>query len=106
MRIAETGRSTTAPHPMRRAGDAVTMEAVSATSGALVAVAAPMRTAPMSSSLSRPDASFITHLIATAEQDPQTRTLRRAAAADVETAYRTVVARNAATPHLLVKRTA
>lgn len=35
----------------------------------------------------RPDAGFVTHLIATAEQLPQTRTLRRAAAADVHSAY-------------------
>ncbi|WP_316161197.1 hypothetical protein [Bradyrhizobium sp. SZCCHNRI20481] len=36
---------------------------------------------------SRPDASFVTHLIATAEHLPQTRTLRRAAPADVHNAY-------------------
>jgi hypothetical protein len=36
---------------------------------------------------SRPDSIFITHLIATAEQVPQTRTLRRATAADAQTAY-------------------
>ncbi|GLH78020.1 hypothetical protein SSBR45G_29280 [Bradyrhizobium sp. SSBR45G] len=35
----------------------------------------------------RPDAGFVTHLIATAEQLPQTRTLRRAAPADVHSAY-------------------
>ncbi|NPU14464.1 hypothetical protein HL666_27205 [Bradyrhizobium sp. 83002] len=35
----------------------------------------------------RPDAGFIAHLIATAEQLPQTRTLRRAAPADVHNAY-------------------
>ncbi|CCE02879.1 hypothetical protein [Bradyrhizobium sp. STM 3809] len=35
----------------------------------------------------RPDAGFVTQLIATAEQLPQTRTLRRAAAADVHNAY-------------------
>jgi hypothetical protein len=36
---------------------------------------------------SRPDSTFLTHLIATAEQDPQTRTLRRASPADAQTAY-------------------
>jgi hypothetical protein len=36
---------------------------------------------------SRPDSTFLTHLIATAEQDPQTRTLRRASLADAQTAY-------------------
>ncbi len=34
-----------------------------------------------------PRADFITHLIATAEQAPQTRRLRRAAPADAEIAY-------------------
>ena len=35
----------------------------------------------------RPDAGFVTHLIATAEHLPQTRTLRRAAPADAQSAY-------------------
>jgi hypothetical protein len=38
--------------------------------------------------VTRPDASFVTQLIATAEQLPQTRHLRRAAPADVLSAYR------------------
>ncbi|WP_315744550.1 MULTISPECIES: hypothetical protein [unclassified Bradyrhizobium] len=37
----------------------------------------------------RPDASFVAHLIATAEQVPQTRHLRRAATADALSAYAT-----------------
>jgi hypothetical protein len=37
--------------------------------------------------LSRPSSIFITHLIATAEQAPQTRSLRRATPADAQTAY-------------------
>lgn len=37
----------------------------------------------------RPDASFVAHLIATAEQVPQTRHLRRAAPADALSAYAT-----------------
>lgn len=37
--------------------------------------------------LPRPDPSFVTQLIATAEQVPQTRTLRRAAPADALSAY-------------------
>jgi hypothetical protein len=37
--------------------------------------------------LSRPDPCFVTQLIATAEQAPQTRTLRRASSADAQTAY-------------------
>jgi hypothetical protein len=40
-------------------------------------------------SLPRPDPSFVTQLIATAEQVPQTRTLRRAAPADALSAYST-----------------
>ena len=36
----------------------------------------------------RPDSTFLTHLIATAEQDPQTRTLRQATPADAQAAYR------------------
>ena len=39
--------------------------------------------------ITRPNASFVAQLIATDEQLPQTRVLRRAAPADVLTAYRT-----------------
>jgi hypothetical protein len=35
----------------------------------------------------RPDAGFVAQLIATAEQVPQTRNLRRASLADAQTAY-------------------
>ena len=38
--------------------------------------------------VTRPDASFVTQLIATAEQLPQTRQLRRAAPTDALSAYR------------------
>jgi hypothetical protein len=38
-------------------------------------------------SMARPDPGFVTHLIATATQAPQTRTLRRASLADAQTAY-------------------
>jgi len=37
--------------------------------------------------LPRPDPSFLTQLIATAEQAPQTRTLRRGSTADALSAY-------------------
>jgi hypothetical protein len=37
--------------------------------------------------LTRPDPTFVTHLIATAEQAPQTRSLRRATPADAQSAY-------------------
>jgi hypothetical protein len=82
----------------RRAGDVV------AVCTALVPVepAAPT-TAP--SSLNRPDPSFVAHLIATAEQSPQTRVLRRAAIAEVESAYRSVANQNhPATPSGLQMR--
>jgi hypothetical protein len=39
------------------------------------------------SSLPRPDPCFVTQLIATAEQAPQTRSLRRATPADAQFAY-------------------
>jgi hypothetical protein len=35
----------------------------------------------------RPDPIFVTHLIATAEQAPQTRSMRRGTPADAQTAY-------------------
>jgi hypothetical protein len=37
---------------------------------------------------SRPDATFVAHLMAMQLQSPQTRVLRRAAVADVQAAYR------------------
>jgi hypothetical protein len=37
--------------------------------------------------LPRPDSTFVTHLIASAEQVPQTRRLRRATSADAQLAY-------------------
>ena len=39
------------------------------------------------SATARPDPSFVAHLIATADQAPQTRSLRRASPADAQTAY-------------------
>jgi hypothetical protein len=42
----------------------------------------------------RPDASFVTQLIATANQIPETRTLRRGSTADAQVAYRAVVAQD------------
>ncbi|MEO6843037.1 MAG: hypothetical protein ABI192_20020 [Bradyrhizobium sp.] len=53
---------------------------------ALVPIA---QTAPWSRSRPqpRPNSIFVTHLIATAEQAPQTRGLRRASASDANAAY-------------------
>ena len=42
----------------------------------------------------RPDASFVTQLIATANQIPETRTLRRGSTVDAQVAYRAVVAQD------------
>jgi hypothetical protein len=55
-------------------------------------VAAPRRLAPVP--LTRPDPSFVTHLIAMAEMSPQTRLLRRASPEDVQAAYRSVANQN------------
>jgi hypothetical protein len=42
---------------------------------------------PPGPAIQRPDPSFVTHLIATADQAPQTRSLRRASLVDAQTAY-------------------
>ena len=55
---------------------------------ALVPMSAPVRRSGPLVRLSRPDPSFVTHLIATVEQVPQTRLHRRAAQADALSAYR------------------
>ena len=39
------------------------------------------------STMARPDPTFVTHLIATADQAPQTRSMRRASIEDAQTAY-------------------
>jgi hypothetical protein len=57
-------------------------------------IATPRRPAPVAQGLARPDPSFVTHLIAMAELSPQTRLLRRAAAEDVQAAYRSVATQN------------
>ena len=47
-----------------------------------------------SQQLTRPDPCFLTQLIATAEQAPQTRQLRRATPADAQAAYQSVTGHN------------
>ena len=42
---------------------------------------------PAKTPLNRPDANFLTQLIATADQEPQTRSLRRGSSADARAAY-------------------
>jgi hypothetical protein len=90
MSITATSRvSPTTSHPMRRAGDMVIeRETVQDDARAITPTEPVSRPIPASLRSVRPDASFITHLIATAEQVPQTRTLRRAEIVDVEAAYR------------------
>ncbi|MBR1144008.1 hypothetical protein [Bradyrhizobium sp. AUGA SZCCT0431] len=39
------------------------------------------------STAARPDPTFVTHLMATADQAPQTRCMRRASIVDAQTAY-------------------
>jgi hypothetical protein len=55
---------------------------------ALVSTAEPVSRSSTLAQLSRPDPSFLTHLLATAEQVPQTRNHRRAEQADALSAYR------------------
>jgi hypothetical protein len=55
---------------------------------ALVPVASSAQWSPHHSQRPLPSSIFVTHLIATAEQVPQTRGARRATAADAQTAYR------------------
>jgi hypothetical protein len=64
---------------------------------ALVPVAPALRWESANPCLPRPDPCFVTQLIATAEQAPQTRTLRRATIADAQAAYRSVTDHNHAT---------
>jgi hypothetical protein len=86
MAIAEVSRVTT-----QSASDAP----AKAASVALAPVAgAPRRLAPAAQGLTRPDPSFVTHLIAMAEMSPQTRLLRRATPEAVQAAYRSVVNQN------------
>jgi hypothetical protein len=47
--------------------------------------------------IARPDPGFVTQLIATADQAPQTRSLRRGSAADAQTAYRASQSRRTST---------
>jgi len=69
---------------------------VTPASVALVPIAATPRLAPATHGLTRPDPSFVAHLIAMAATSPQTRLLRRAAPEDVQAAYRSVANQNQA----------
>jgi hypothetical protein len=70
--------------------DGVTAETNPACTPPCVALVRVTETARWSSPirpLPRPNSIFVTHLIATAEQAPQTRSLRRASASDAQAAY-------------------
>ncbi|MEA2867295.1 MAG: hypothetical protein QOE39_2010 [Bradyrhizobium sp.] len=54
---------------------------------ALVPIVQSAQWSDIPSQLSRPNSIFVAHLIATAEQVPQTRSLRRATPLDAYTAY-------------------
>jgi hypothetical protein len=84
MAISEARRVTT-----QSAGDTPAKASV-----ALVPVVATPRRLAAAQGLTRPDPSFVTHLIAMAEMSPQTRSLRRAAPEDVRAAYRSVANQN------------
>jgi hypothetical protein len=91
MSIAKISRIAATAAMTLRAGN---VPAAKAPSTALVPQVPTVRAGPISLRLNRPDPSFVTHLIAVAEQYPQTRTLRRAATADVQTAYRSMADQN------------
>jgi hypothetical protein len=92
MAIAEISRTTAGAQQTRRSASDAPAKAASV---ALVPVgAAPGRLAPLAHGLTRPDPTFVTHLIAMAELSPQTRLLRRAAPEDVQAAYRSVANQN------------
>lgn len=90
MAIAEVSRVTPGTQQTQNARDAPPRAA----SVALVPAGAPRPLAPVGQGLTRPDPSFVTHLIATAGLSPQTRLLRRAAPEDVQAAYRSVAHQN------------
>jgi hypothetical protein len=71
-----------------RADKAAADAADTGTAGvALVPMAPASSHAPANSRMPRPDPTFVTHLIAMAEQVPQTRHLRRAAPREALSAY-------------------
>jgi hypothetical protein len=74
--------------PERAADDGVVADAQPACMALVPMVQAAQWSQAPGPQPSRPNSMFLTHLIATAERAPQTRGLRRASAADAQTAYR------------------
>lgn len=72
-----------------RSEDILDGEVLDADGSACVALVPVTQTVHWSrkSTMARPDPTFVTHLIATADQAPQTRSLRRASIEDAQTAY-------------------
>ena len=66
--------------------DGEILDADASTCVALVPVTQSVHWSPKRA-MARPDPTFLTHLIATADQAPQTRSLRRGSLADAQTAY-------------------
>jgi hypothetical protein len=73
--------------PQQALDDGALPDAAPASVALVPTVAAAQRSQASIRPLSRPSSIFVTHLIATAEQAPQTRSLRRATPADAQTAY-------------------
>jgi hypothetical protein len=106
MPIAELSRvALSAPYATREVSAAPAPAGLS--DNALVPVATMARRTALAGqnrSLSR--APFLTHLIATAEQIPQTRTLRRATPAEAQAAYRSAPQNAAAVTGVMVRQKA
>ncbi len=104
MIIADVSRATSgAKHGAEDAAEAP----AAAASVALVPVAAiPRRLAPAADGPTRPDPSFVAHLIAMAQSSPQTRMLRRAAPEDVLAAYRSAADQNRSMPGVRMRQVA
>jgi hypothetical protein len=69
-------------------GDAIAAKAKAAARTDLVPLSTPVERSAGFRSRWSPHPMFVTHLIATAEHAPQTRSLRRASFADARSAYR------------------
>lgn len=78
-------------HTRQPAGQARVVDEEPAASRALVPVERAIRTSTVGTA--RPDASFVAHLIAMAEQAPQTRVLRKATSVDARAIYERMTAR-------------
>lgn len=96
--------SKTGPHLLTRPPAAAASQTEAAASRALVPVERPLRASAVR--MARPDASFLAHLIAMVEQDPQTRSLRREAPNVARTAYDSSAMRGAARYGRVLSQTA